>query len=221
MGSLRVSCFVECLMSSPVSVDVFVEDRAHEAFLVPLLLRIAKEEEVPVSARVRSARGGHSRAITELKLYQDLVTRGVAGTTYPDLLIVGIDGNCSTFAKARQAIEDAIHTSLSNRLVVASPDPHVERWYLADPESFNTVVGQRPIVGKKKCARDHYKRVLVKSVLQAGHPATLGGIEFGSELVDGMDLYRAGRGDHSLKAFLDDLRGKLRLLRPDCKGRTE
>lgn len=208
-------------MSSPVAVDVFVEDRAHEAFLVPLVLRIAREEEVPVSPRVRSARGGHARAIAELKLYQDLVTKGAAGTTYPDLLIVGIDGNCSTFAKARQAIEDATQTPFSDRLVVASPDPHVERWYLADPESFKTVVGQRPIVGKKKCARDHYKRVLAKTVRQAGHPATLGGIEFAPDLVEGMDLYRAGRGDHSLKAFLDGLRGKLRLLRPECEGRTE
>lgn len=208
-------------MSSPVVVDVFVEDRAHEAFLVPLLLRIAKGEEIPVAPRVRAARGGHARAIAELKLYQDLVTRGVAGTTHPDLLIVGIDGNCSTFARARRAIEEATRPPLSDRLVVASPDPHVERWYLADPESFKTVVGQRPVVGKKKCARDHYKRVLAKTVRQAGHPATLGGIEFAPELVEGMDLYRAGKGDHSLKAFLDDLRGKLRLLRPECKGRTE
>lgn len=178
-------------MRSPVAVDVFVEDRAHEAFLVPLVLRIAREEEVPVSPRVRSARGGHARAIAELKLYQDLVTKGAAGTPFSD------------------------------RLVVASPDPHVERWYLADPESFKAVVGQRPAVGKKKCARDHYKRVLAKTVRQAGHPATLGGIEFAPDLVEGMDLHRAGRGNHSLKAFLDGLRGKLRLLRPGCEGRPE
>lgn len=208
-------------MSSPAAVDVFVEDRAHEAFLVPLLVRIAREEDVPVVPRVRSALGGHARAIAELKLYQDLVRRGAAGTTYPDLLIVGVDGNCSTFAKARQAIEDATHPPLSERLVVASPDPHVERWYLADPESFKTVVGQRPTVGKKKCVRDHYKRLLARAVRLAGHPAPLGGIEFAPELVEGMDLYRAGKADHSLKAFFDDLRGKLRLLRSEHKARSE
>jgi hypothetical protein len=123
--------------------------------------------------------------------------------------------------KARKAIEDTTHPPLSDRLVVASPDQHVERWYLADPESFKTIVGQRPTEGKKKCARDHYKRALAKTVVQAGHPATLGGIEFGSEPVAGMDLYRAAKADHSLKAFLDDLRGKLRLLRPECEGRAE
>ena len=205
-------------MSSPVLVDIFAEDRAHEAFLVPMLRRIAQEEKVVVTPRVRSGRGGHGRAVTELKLYQDLVQKGAAGTTSPDLLIVGIDGNCSTFARAKKAIVAATHAPFSDRLVVACPDPHVERWYLADPESFKTVVGRRPTVGKKKCARDYYKRLLAKAVQQAGHPPTLGGIEFAAELVEGMDLYRAGRSDRSLKAFVDDLRGKLRTLRRGKSG---
>jgi hypothetical protein len=197
-------------MSSPVSVDIFVEDRAHEAFLVAMLRRIATEEKVGVSPRVRSGRGGHGRALRELKLYQDLVEKGAAGTTPPDMLIAGIDGNCSTLAKAKREIQGAIRAPFSHRLVVACPDPHVERWYVADPDSFQTVVGRRPTVGRKKCARDHYKRLLAKAVQQAGHPPTLGGIEFATELVADMDLYRAGRSDRSLKAFVDELRGTLR-----------
>jgi hypothetical protein len=204
-------------MSSQVLVHIFVEDRAHEAFLLAMLKRVATEEEVEVSPSVLSGRGGHGRAVRELKLYQDLVGKGAAGISHPDLLIAGIDGNCSTFAKAKRAIESATRAPLSNGLVVACPDPHVERWYLADPDSFQTVVGHRPTVGKKKCERDHYKRVLAKAVQQAGHPPTLGGIEFASELVERMNLYRAGRNDRSLKAFLDDLRAKLRT--PGC-GRT-
>ena len=200
-------------MSSPVTVDIFVEDRAHEAFLVPMLRRIAQEEKVVVTPRVRSGRGGHGRAVTELKLYQNLVQKGAAGTTNPDLLIAGIDGNCSTFTTAKKAIEGATHEPFSNRLVVACPDPHVERWYLADPESFKEVVGHRPTVAKKKCARDYYKDALAKVVRKAGHPATLGGIEFAQELVERMDLYRAGKNERSLKAFVDDLRGRLRTLR--------
>jgi len=207
-------------MSSPVTVDIFVEDRAHEAFLVPMLRRIAQEAKVVVTPRVRSGRGGHGRAVTELKLYQVLVQKGAAGTTDPDLLIAGIDGNCSTFARAKKAIVAATHVPFSDRLVVACPDPHVERWYLADPESFKDVVGRRPTVGKKKCARDYYKRLLAKAVQQAGHPPTLGGIEFAAELVEGMDLYLAGRSDRSLKAFVDDLRGKLRTLRRGKSGRA-
>ena len=200
-------------MSSPVTVDIFVEDRAHEAFLVPMLQRIAREENLVVSPRVRSARGGHGRAIAELKLYQQVVETGMPGFAPPDLLLAGIDGNCSTFAKAKKAIEGATHVPFSDRLVAACPDPHVERWYLADPESFKEVVGLRPTITKKKCVRDYYKDALAKLVSKAGHPATLGGIEFAQELVGRMDLYRAGKNERSLKAFVDDLRGRLRTLR--------
>lgn len=205
-------------MSSSVLVDIFVEDRAHEAFLVPMLRRIADEEQVVATPRVRSGRGGHGRALAELELYQDLVQKGAAGTTNPDLLIAGIDGNCLTFARAKKAIVAATHAPFSNRLVVACPNPHIERWYLADPESFKDVVGHRPTIGKKKCVRDYYKDALAKVVRKAGHPATLGGVEFARELVERMDLYRAGRNERSLKAFVDDLRGRLRTLRQGQGG---
>jgi hypothetical protein len=200
-------------MSSPVAVDIFVEDRAHEAFLVPMLQRIARDENIVVSPRVRSAWGGHGRAVAELKLYQRVVEKGAPGFAPPDLLIAGIDGNCSTFAKAKKAIQEATNTPFSDRLVVACPDPHVERWYLADPDSFKEVVGRRPTVAKKeKCLRDYYRAALASVVRKAGHPAMLGGIEFAQELVERMDLYRAGKNERSLKAFVDDLRGKLRTL---------
>ncbi len=205
-------------MSSPITVDIFVEDRAHEALLVPVLRRLAREENIVGSSHVRSARGGHGRAVDELKLYQRIVEIGTLGFARPDLLIAGIDGNCSTFAKAREAIEGAMIESFSDRLVVACPDPHVERWYLSDPESFTTVVGCRPTVGRKKCVRDHYKQLLATAIQQGGHPPTLGGIEFAAELVEAMDLYRAGKNDHSLKAFVDDLRGKLRTFRDHEPG---
>ena len=208
-------------MSKPVTVDIFVEDRAHEAFLVPMLRRIAREENVEVTSRVRSARGGHGRAVTELKLYQDLVQKGAAGTTSPDLLIAGIDGNCSTFAKAKKTIVAGTHAPFSERLVVACPDPHVERWYLADPESFKDVVGSQPTIARKKCARDYYKDALAKVVQKAGHPATLGGIEFAQELVERMDLYRAGKNERSLKSFVDDLRARLRAVYAASGGGDE
>lgn len=197
-------------MSSPVVVDLLVEDRAHEALLVPLLVRIAREEDVQVTARVRSAWGGHGHAIEELKLYQTIVEKGALRAPHPDLLIVGIDGNCMTFAKKRAEIQAATKASFYDRLVVACPDPHVERWYLADPESFRAVVGFRPGTGKKKCVRDHYKNLLAKAVRGGGHLPLLGGVEFAPELVKAMDLYRAGKEDHSLRAFVGDLRGKLR-----------
>ena len=197
-------------MSNQVVVDLFVEDRAHEELLKPLLTRIAQEEHIGMWARVRSATGGHGRAIAEFKLYQRVVEWSPLSNVPADLVVVAIDGNCSTFADARRHIQDAADPALRDRLVVACPDPHVERWYVADPQSFEAIVGHRPIVGSKKCVRGYYKNVLMTAIRQAGHPVTLGGVEFASELVEDMDLYRAGRNDSSLKAFLDDFRSKLR-----------
>jgi hypothetical protein len=100
------------------------------------------------------------------------------------------------------------------RVVAACPDPHVERWYLDDPDSFHKVVGYHPIVGREKCIRDHYKKLLADAVRQGGHPPTLGGIEFADELIANMDLYRAGQNDSSLKNFIDELRAKLKNIPP-------
>jgi hypothetical protein len=205
-------------MSEAVSVDVFVEDRAHEAFLIPLVNRIAEQEGITVTVRVRSARGGHARAVEELRLYERLVLKGGVAAAAPDLLVVGIDGNCSSFAAKRAEIAAAVEAPFSDRLVVAAPDPHIERWYLADPQVFQAVVGQHPGLGEPKCIRDHYKQLLSEAIRKAGHPPTLGGIEFAAELVAQMDLYRAGKNDRSLKAFVDDLRGRLKTFSPGRSG---
>ncbi len=197
-------------MSSALAVDLFVEDRAHEEFLLPMLLRVAREESVTVESRVRSARGGHGRVLEELRLYEDAASKGVARMMIPDLLIAGIDGNCTPSARAKKEIEKVNQPSFVGRLVTACPDPHIERWYLADPESFKAVVGRQPRIGPRKCKRDYYKGVLANAVRQAGHPSTLGGLEFAREIVEAMDLYRAGKNDRSLKAFVDSLRAALR-----------
>ena len=201
------------MSSSRLTVDLFAEDRAHEEFLRPIIHRVADEEQTDVVIRVRSARGGHGRAIDEFKLYQSvLMTHGLSGAS-PDIVVVAVDGNCMTFAKKREQIQAATDASLSASVVAASPDPHVERWYVADPVSFAVVVGSQPVLGTAKCERDHYKGVLANAVRRGGHPPTLGGVEFAGELVAAMDLFRAGKNDRSFKAFIDDLRRELRKLR--------
>jgi len=197
-------------MSSAALIDLFVEDRAHEALLDPLIRRIAGDAGVDVDLRVRSARGGHAKAISEFRTYQELLEKGAVRDPAPDLIVVGIDGNCVTFAKKMQKIRQKTRPAFKNRVVAACPDPHIERWFLADADSFHEVVGHRPVVGRKKCVRDHYKQLLGRAIRDGGHPTTLGGIEFERELVARMDLYRAGKADASLKAFADDLRAKLR-----------
>jgi hypothetical protein len=199
-------------MSSPLSADLFVEDRAHEAFVRALLERLAREARRGITIRVRSARGGHGRVLSELGLYRKAVERRIGGMTVPDLLVVAIDANCQRLGPARKAIARALAGASSQAAVIACPDPHVERWYLADPDSLVQVVGSRPRVPRGKCDRDYYKQLLARSVEGGGSVSTLGGIEYAVEIVAAMDLYRARRRERSLRLFLDEVEAALRCL---------
>lgn len=191
-----------------VLIDVFAEDQAHEAFIRPLVARIAREESKTVDVRVRSARGGHGKALSEFSTYQKLV---IAGQEYPDIIVVCIDGNCKGTVAARNEIRGRVRTEFAGRVVIASPNPHIERWYIADPDSFQSVVGSRPALGKRKCERGLYKGRLAQSIAAGGHQRTLGGVEFAEEIVEGMDFYRAGRNETSLRHCVDQVRQRLRL----------
>ena len=189
--------------------DLFCEDRAHRQFLEPLLLRVAQEEGVSTSPRIRSARGGHPRALAAFRDYQSVAA--ASGGPSADLVVVAIDTNCSSVAEQRKEIIRRAAPDLRDRLVLACPNPHIERWFMADPQSFSRVVGRGPDQIERKCERDHYKRVLAKAVRRAGHPPVVGGLDFAASLVAEMNLYRAGKNDPSLKSFLDELRNRLRL----------
>lgn len=198
-------------MSSPVAVDLFAEDRAHESLLRALIARIATEEGLQARVRVRSARGGHGRVLTEFRAYQQAAIAGLAGGL-PQLMVAAIDANCRAFAAAHREVTDALVPDLRSICVPACPDPHIERWFLADPKAFHQVVGVGADMPQAKCERDLYKHILSQAVVKAGHPPTLGGIEFAADLVRAMDLYRAGRACSSLKHFVDELRGRLKRL---------
>ena len=202
-------------MSDSLVVDLFVEDVAHEEFVGALTNRIAREEQVALSVQARSARGGHPRAMGEFRTYQTLVEKGALASRIPDLVVVVIDGNCTTSGKKRAEIQKATRPRFLDRLVAGCPNPHVERWFLADPDSFHKVVGYRPVVGRenRRCEREHYKRLLADAIRKGSQPATLGGIEFAAELVEAMNLHRAGRSDSSLRAFIGDLRSRFREIR--------
>ncbi len=195
-------------MSEPVVVDLFVEDIAHEAFINPVVTRVCHEVGVVPEVRAVTAIGGHPRVLKELGVYRRAVEKG-ARTPAPDIVVIASDANCSSFAAARQVLEQAAGGMLMAKSVIACPNPHIERWYMADPESFGGVVGVQPKPGRRKCERDRYKRILAKAVTDAGYAYTLGGIEFAPDLVTAMNWYRAGKNEQSLKHFLDALRGKV------------
>jgi hypothetical protein len=192
-------------------IDLFVEDRGHEEFVKAVIARIAAEEVIPISVHVRTARGGHGRVLSELQLYQKMAVKGLVPAA--DLMLVAIDANCKRFHQARKEIHEALIDPLEKKWVIACPDPHVERWYMADPDSFELVVGARPKLVRRKCKRDYYKTVLSKTIREAGHIPMLGGIEFARELVDKMDLYRAGKNDNALNSFIAEARSAFREIR--------
>lgn len=79
---------------SRFAIDLFAEDRAHEEFLKALLLRLGREERRSIRVQVRSARGARPAVDRELRLYRKAVE--CFTLPLPELLVVGMDANCST-----------------------------------------------------------------------------------------------------------------------------
>ena len=85
---------------SRTTIDLFVEDRAHEEFLKALIGRLSSAEGINIMMRTRAARGGHGRVVAEFKLYQAAVEQGFP--PLPDLLVVAVDANCQPFREAQR-----------------------------------------------------------------------------------------------------------------------
>jgi hypothetical protein len=160
------------------NIDLFAEDRAHELLVSALLRRILGQADLPFALNVRSAVGGHGRALTALKTYQRAVLKSAAGLVRPDLLVVIIDANCQGPVEARKAIQAEIVSDAAGETVIACPDPHIERWFFADPKVFARVIGVDQQPGRRKCERGRYKALLKDAVRRAGHFPTVGGVEF-------------------------------------------
>jgi hypothetical protein len=199
-------------MAESLRVDLFAEDKAHEALLEPLIRRLARDSDLEVIVSLRSPLGGYGRMLLELGVFQKAVRSGQPGLQVPDILVIGRDTNCEAFTRARQTVRNHIDHEVFPSFAVACPEPHIERWFLADPVSFQEVVGADPRPGRRKCQRDLYKERLADAIRRGGNPATLGGIEFATDLVKAMDLYRAARAEPSLRHFINELRQAFALL---------
>jgi len=189
-------------------VDLFCEDAAHEEWARALLTRLAGEQEVEVSIQGASARFGVGRLKRELHAYGRHMEKE---SGLPDLLVVIIDANAVGVAARRAEITDAIDLDAFPVVAVGIPDPCVEHWLLADPTSFSERFGEQPELPETSDC-DQWKAALVKALERAGEIVTGGGGEFAEEIVEVMDLYRAGKASRSLKQFIDDLRAVLKRL---------
>ncbi len=194
-------------------VGYFLEDIAHEQFITALTKRVA--EEVGLSSKslefvIRNASGGKGRVMTELRRFLRAVQRGrLSGTP---VLIVAVDGNCQGYAEKRDEILSlAERYEYRGRVVCAVPDPHVERWYIADPGCLQRVLRTAVAVElpARKCERGLYKRILRAAFAEAGIRPPLGGAEYGGDIAREMDLYVAQQNDRALKHFVDELKEAL------------
>lgn len=196
-----------------IEVGYFLEDIGQENFLKALVERVARETGLPperLRHDVRNATGGRGKVMGELRSFLRDVSR--EREQLFALLVVAIDGNCHSYRKMRDEIGAIAEQSGYPGLVVcAVPDPHIERWYLADPHGLQQVleVSSVPASPPYKCERGRYKQALRDAIRQTGNIALLGGPEYGPDIAEVLDLYTVGKTDAGFKHFLDELRAGL------------
>ena len=195
-------------MADPI-VDLFCEDTGHELLARSLITRLARETGLRLRIYTQSAVGGRGRAITQLEAYQRAISKGYLVHPIPDLLVIIIDANDVGPSAMEQRVREKTNGSVFPRIVIGCPDPHVERWCFADPQAFMSIVGAAPPPEPQSLGPGGYKELLERSILQAGQTIATTPMEFAPDLIDAMDLFRAGKNQPSLKRFVEGLRDQL------------
>lgn len=199
-----------------INVGCFLEDIAQERFITALVRKVANSVGVPNSLLrfdIRNATGGRGRVLSSLSEFLD---HWVSGRQDPrDVLLVTLDGNCEGYLSRRNRVEQMVHQKgYPGRVVCAVPNLHIEKWYLADPQGFQSHFSspRLPVIPRYKCERARYKRALADALLVAGVDAPLGGAEYGEEIAQHMEFLRAERNDRSLRSFINNLRSVFQTL---------
>lgn len=195
-------------------IALFGEDSAHQQIVGALVERLARKHGIGVRLDWRNAVGGHGRVVQEAGRYlRDLARQ--SGRS-PHLIVVATDANCKGWEKRARELRDRKEFRDHNSpppIVLAIPDPHVERWLLLDSAAFKTVFGRGCKAPDRKCERGRYKRSLAEAIRGTGIEPALGGVEFAEDVVEAMNLRRIGRGkkaDGSLRRFVEELGGVFR-----------
>ncbi len=189
----------------------FLEDTAQKSFISAMVERLIQDEGRDLQDfdfLFLYARGGGS-----IRAYKDFLKQ-TSKRRYldADLLLVGSDGNCNGFVKRKQQLLDVSKGLTYPEVVLAVPDPHIERWYLLDGQALARAAGVpvEAVSPTVKCDKNHYKNLLNKTITDQGVIPPLGGAEYGSIIAKSMNLYDAGITDHSLGDFIDQVRSWLR-----------
>lgn len=198
-------------MARRAQLDLFCEDAGHESFVRALLRRLADEAGVPrPDVRVRCARGGLGRAVSELDLWQRALGRGVPDAG--DAVLVVIDANGDGWHARRSQIEATIVPGRFPHVVIGCPDPHVEAWLAADVEAFQAFTGTPCPPRPPRSGRLVYKRWLAQALEDADIPVLNDAMDVSADVVPLVDLYKAGVASPSLAGFVRDVRALLKQL---------
>ena len=185
-------------------IALFGEDFAHERVIGALVRRLADAHGIEVRLDWRSAVRGYGKVVQEFHSYlRDLARQGGR----PDLIIAATDANCIGLNERTKEIGNP---DAPAPVVLAVPDPHIERWLLLDGAAFRSVFGRGCDAPDQKCSRDLYKQRLIEAIHATGVTPGPGGIEFAEDIVQAMNIERAMRADRSLKRFVNDLRAAFR-----------
>ena len=185
------------------SISLFVEDRAHRVVIGALLERFAAEQQLEVQLHWRRSKGGFGKVITDLKDYLRDFDKDMFK---PNMIVIATDSNCSGLNERTNQINELGIEDIPIPVVLAIPDPHIERWLLIDGQAFKAVFNQGCQQPDKKCERDRYKKLLRQSIEKTGVRPTLLGIEFAEDIVNAMDISRIMRTDRSFKRFVKDVK---------------
>ena len=203
----------EIMVAETITAGCFLEDIGQERFIRALVLRVAAEagcETGQIRFDVRSASGGGGVAIAGFR--QFLRDCGAGQQSSFDILVAAIDGNCKGATEVTNRLSEfAARAGYAGAIVYAIPDPHIEKWYMADLSACQQVLGtaQQPKCPPLKCEKDLYKRALIDAIKTTGVIPLQGGSEYAAEIAQQMNLYEAGKNDASLGRFLSDMKTAL------------
>jgi len=187
-------------------IALFCEDSFHEKFIGALLKRFEEQYGIGADSRFLSSQGGLPRMAGEFKEFLRDLARDQQ--QLPDSVIVVVDANCEGHNGRKAVMDRALinYPQFQQIVSYAIPDPHIERWMLADPRAFQTVFGRGCTLPAVKCAKDEYKRLLRREIRESGIEAPLGGEEYAEEVVMAMDLGHVETREPSLGLFLKSLK---------------
>lgn len=201
-------------MADTITIGCFLEDIGQERFITALILRVAIEIGL-IAERLRfefrNASGGGGKAVSEFQRFlRDCRVGDAIGF---DILVVAIDGNCKGVAEVTNRLREITdRNGYAGAVVYAIPDPHIEKWYMADVSACQKVLDttEQPQCPAYKCEKGRYKRAFTEAIRKTGVIPLQGGSEYAPAIADQMDLFHAGKRDESLGRFLDDMRPALR-----------